>query len=513
MNNKKRVQTIINKIGYHFRSIKENLIIDKISGWEWVALGTISLIILLVLFYGDNLGTFLTYFWVNDATISGNSIRVLGNNQLPYGIVQQFFCELWILPVNIIYRIVDFHVANTFTVIWFKLSMPFVLTLCMKEMIGIAQILNIGRDRIKWMLLLFASTILVTLPVFHIAQTDIIYAYFLLLGLKAFLEDDWKKFILFGACSISCKAISALVFVALVLLREKRIMYVFRDVILGVVIVPLERGWYKVVEAANSFLFAQLGNNNGETTLLASASDSTDLVAEVVEKSQDQINVDFFSHFYHKALYFEFPAIRKGYVASLLVFLLVLLYIWCYAQKKDKEGFWKGKAVYASAVAWIIFFVCASPSPYWIVVMYPFLFLMIFIRPDRLRINMLLENVFTLLMFLVYVINTDWVYGGASNLDYLLLKGLLKPTHSSGDDGPYVSNYLLKFHVDSIMNVVTAVCLAAAVGLIVVNYHKIKIDDGFSEQDEKKLMHGFAIWQIAVLWIWVAINIYVVSKW
>jgi len=516
MSKKIKVSIIKEKITKHSSEIRSNLLVDRLNTCEWIAMGIISLIILVVLFYGDNLGMYLTYFWINDGVLRGADIRLLGNNQLPYGIVQQLFCELWTMPVNILYKIFDFELANIYTVIWFKLSMPFILTLCMKEMIEIARCFSIKEDRIKWMLLLFVSSVLVALPIFHIAQTDILYSYFLLLGLKAYLRDDWKKFLLFMACSISCKVITALVFIALLLLREKRILYIARDAFIGVVVVPLERVWYKVIELINARLFgvsessAQVGKM---TTLLASATDSTSAVAEVVEKTQDQITVDFFSHFYHKALFFEFPAIRKGYSASLMVFILVLIYIWCYIQKKDDADIWKKKAVYVSTVTWMVFFVCASPSPYWIVAMYPFLFLMIFINADRIRINMLLENVFTLLMFLVYVIDTEWVYGGSSNLDYLLLQGLLKPTHSSGDDGPYVARYLYNLHINSLMNVITAICLAAAVALVVVNYYKVNINEEISESEEKKIMHGFAIWQIAILWVWVAINIFVVSRW
>jgi len=170
------------------------------------------------------------------------------------------------------------------------------------------------------------------------------------------------------------------------------------------------------------------------------------------------------------------------------------------------------KCLYVVAASWMIFFANASPSPYWIVAMYPGVFLMMFMNPERIKTNMLLQNVFTLSMFLVYVMNTEWVYGGPSNLDFLLFKGLLKEGHDSVE-GPAVSRYLNNLGVDSLMNVVVGICFAAFISILVVNYHKIKIDDKLSETEEKKVMHGFAIWQIGLLTVWYIVNVWVVQRW
>ena len=493
------------EIKKHIAEIKADLVIDRLNAIEWIVLACILLVVLVTLFYGDNLGMFLTYYWNNESFFATGDIGFLGNNRLPYGIVQQWFCVLWTLPVNLVSRFVDFEIANVVTVIWFKLSMAFVFTLCMSEMIKVGKQLEITEERIKWMLILFSSTILVALPVFHIAQSDILYTYISLLGIRSFLNKDTKKFIIFFAMAVSCKAIAVLIFIPLVLLREKRILYILRDSVLGASVFVLERVWYRIVDKLNILL---TGNHMLETLEVKRVVDGNEVM---VEKTLDQINVDFFSHFYHKVLYFEFPAIRKGYTAAVLVVLLVLLYIWCYVQNKDSIE-WKHDCIYAVAVAWLIFFINASPSPYWIVTMFPAWFLLMFTQPERLKTNLLLENIFTLTMFLVYVVNTDWVYGGPGNLDYLLLKGLLKEGHDSVN-GPDVARYLNNLGIESVMNVITAICLAVSIGLMVINHHKVVVSDEMTADDEKKIMHGFAIWQISVLAIWYVINVWVVQRW
>ena len=494
------------RIKEHINMVKDELVVDKLNAVEWVLLGVIILLILITLFYQDNLGIFLVTYWINEGLFTEGSIRLLGNNQLPYGIVQQILCVLWVLPVNIIHRFTDFASANTVTVIWYKLSMSVGMTLCMKEMLSLGDILGIEKERRKWMMILFSSTILVVLPVFHIAQTDIIYAYIILVGIRYFFKDDMKRFIILFAMAVSCKTIALFVFIPLILLKEKRIIYIIRNTILGISILVIERIWFKVIDKVDSII------TNRTSDIMLEKKEIVDGATVVTEKTLDEVNAGFFSHFYHKMLYFEFPAIRKGYLASLLVVLFLLLCIWCYVQIKEDNALWKQKTIYAVAVSWMIFFANASPSPYWIVVLYPFWFLLIFMKPERIKMNLLLHNCFTLTMFLVYVVNTHWVYGGSSNLDYLLLKGILKPGHDS-TDGPYVARYLNNLGIESVMNVVTAACLASVIGLIVLNYHRVVADDGLSEKEERLTMHGFTIFQIGMLFVWYVVNVWVVQRW
>ena len=495
------------KIKEHINKIKEDLVVDKLNAIEWAVLGVLLLAITVTLFYGDNIGIFLTSFWANEDIFMKGSLRALGNNQLPYGIVHQAFCFLWTFPANIIYRFVKFSDECAPLVIWFKLSMSFIMTLCMKEMLSIGGVLNISKERCKWMLILFCSTILVALPVFHIAQTDIMYTYFSLLGIKAYLKNDNKRFIAFFAMSISCKLIAVLVFIPLILLREKRIPYIARDTVLGCIILVVERGWYKLIRVVDALIARREYVEPTRPVYRTIDGEQT-----IVTITMDQANEDFVSHFYNKALFFEFPAIRKGYVASVLVVLFVLLCIWCYVQKREDEQTWMHKAIYTVAIAWLIFFANASPTPYWIVVMYPAMFLLVFMKPERIKINMLIQNVFTISMFLIYVVSMEWVFGGPSNLDKLLLRGLLKEGHDS-ESGPAVYRYLHNMGIDNYMNVIISICLAATIAIAVINHPKCKINEELSDKEEKKLMHGFAIWQIGFLAIWYMVNVWVVQRW
>lgn len=496
-----RTKNCISRAKTGCKNIKNDIVVDKLNGLEWIVLGVILLFILVTLWYNDNTAIFLVYFWDNQTLFEGNGLLWLGNNHLAYGLVQQVLCRLWVLPINVIFSIHWFEIANIYTMIWFKLSMSIVFTLALSEMLKIAKLLGIREDRSKWMLILFSSSILVALPVFHIAQTDILCAYMMLLALRHAISKNKKLFLLFMAMAVSCKLMALVALIPVLLLMEKRILRIIADTFLVVLVYPLENIWYKVVEILDNTLILRVHAAEVETA-----------AEEVAETSQSQVIVDFVNHFYNKALFFEFPAVRKGYVASLMVCLFVFLCIFCYVQKKESEVYGK-LCVYAMAITWLIFFTCASPSPYWIVMLYPFLLLMIFLKPECIRINMLLNIGYTITMFLVYVVDTYWVYGGPSTLDYLLFNKLLPEGHDSSLEGPYAARYLNNLRIDKFMNIITAVCFAAAVGLVVINYYKQSVDEELSEKDEKILMHGLTIFQVGFVGLWYIFNVYAVTRW
>ncbi len=482
--------------------LNEDLFIDRLNAVEWTVLAVILLCFFLTLFYGDNLGMFLTYFWVNEDLFSLNNVRVLGNNQLTYGIVQQWLCEIWTLPVNIVYRFVKFEPANLVTILWYKLSMVVVFVMCMAKLQNISALLGIEKRDQKWMTVLTSSCILVALPVFHVAQTDVLYLLFMLLGFEAMLKKDRKRFLLFFALSASCKVISVFVFLPLLLLWEKRLIYIVRDTIAVVIIVPLERVWYKVVDMIDNRFFTPVN-------LMFPQVIETDGVKEVVEVPLDEVNMGFFSHFIHKMLFFEIPAVRKGYAASTLIVLFVLLCIWCYTRYEDDI---KKDVVFISALASLVFFTYSSPSPYWIVVMYPFVMFAAFMNISSIRINMLLINIYTFTMFLIYVIDQGHVYGGSTSLDYLLLQGLRKGQYDY-TTGPTIAAYLERFHISDFSGIIAAICLASAIGFTVINRPNCHVDEKMDEKERTKVLHGFAIWQIAALGIWYILCVWSASSW
>jgi len=482
-------------------TLKKRFFTEQPNKIEWGLAILAFFLIFSTMYYCDNFGLFLTYFWTNEGLFSGMGLDAIASMQLPYGLLHQWLCELWVLPINLLYHLFEFDINCPMAILWYKLCIPVFLLLCMYEMRKIATMLGIENEKIGWMNFLFVTGVLVALPVFHIAQTDAMYLWLMLMAFRALVEGDTKKFLLWSACSVSFKIITLFWIIPLILLEEKRIFYVLRNCIITVIIVPIEYVIYFVVAKINTTLFAaQVITGSGGVTMDSS-----------VEQAEEMGG--FYSHFYHKALYFEFPAVRKGYVASLLIFLFVLLCIWCYSVKKEENAEWKQKCLYASAISLALFFVMSSPSPYWIVIMYPFVFLLIYKNANRLRCNLILEKAFTMTMFLVYVINTDWVYGGSQSFDWLFLTkwGIVPNGHEFGGP-PTIAGYLNKLYIPQFMPVITAICLASIIGFAWINYPKMKYDEELTEEYKLELQHGFAIFNVLFLLGWYAINVILLSR-
>lgn len=487
---------------------------DAPNRLEWILAGIAGFLIFFNLFYGDNITMFLSYFWNNTGLFNGNSLNFLGNNRLSYGIVQLWICELWCLPVNILYKIKWFEPANVWTVLWYKSFIIIFFWLGIREMVAISKKIGIEEKYRKWMIYIFATSVLVALPTFHIAQSDTIYVYFLLKGLNAYLDDDYKKFVLFFALAIDCKYMAVFMFIPLVLLREKRILYIIRDAILGVIIIPLQIIWFKIVVWLDKLVF-----HSGEVIekIDSVVSNETTTASNGMAAYADKINTDnlgFMSHVYHKMLFFEVPAIRKEYAASILVVMFALLCIWCFLRKRNADTRTRD-ALYIGFVSMTLLFAWSSPNPYWIVAMYPVTFMMMYNNRKRLRINLLLEMGFSLTMFLIYLDSMPFVYGGTENFLHMPLKdwfGLI-PEHTF-ETGPTVYGYISKLGIPSLMPIIVAVCLACFIAWVIINYPGMddKIDDDITEESLIKFNHGVALFQSVFLILWFFLTFYCLSR-
>ena len=487
---------------------------DAPNRLEWILAGIAGFLIFFNLFYGDNITMFLSYFWNNVGLLNGTSLNWLGNNRLSYGIVQIFICEIWCLPVNIIYKIKWFEPANVWTVLWYKSFVLIFFTLGIREMIAISKKIGIEEKYRKWMVYIFATSLLVALPVFHIAQSDSIYVFFMLKGFSAYLDDDYKKFILYFALAIDCKYMAVFMFIPLVLLREKRILYIIRDAIIGVILIPVQFVWFKIVVWLDKLVYHSNEAVAKLDTVVSGASSVQDTGMASYADKVDADNMGFLSHVYRRMLYFELPAIRKEYVASVLIVMFALVCIWCYIRKRNEQNRVED-ALYIGFVSMTLLFAWSSPNPYWIVAMYPITFIMIYKNKKMLRINLLLELGFSLTMFLIYLDSMPFVYGGTENFMHMPLQdwfGLI-PVHTF-ETGPTVYGYLSKLGISSMMPIIVAICLACFIAWIIINYPgmKDKIDDDVSEEYLIKFNHGVAVFQSAFLIVWFFLTVYCLSR-
>lgn len=481
-------------------NLKKDMLTDTPNKVEWGLAISISVLIFCTMYYVDNKDIFKAAFQVNEQLFDWKSVSFLGTMIHPYGVIHQWICQLWVLPINLFHHMFGLEFDSSVTFLWCKLCIPFFLFFCVKETNCIAETLGIEKKNIKWMDYLMLTTVLVVLPVFHVAQTDCLYLLFMLKGVRSLVKKDVPCFLLWFAVANSLKMISLIVFVPLVLLQEKRIMYVLRNLVLGCIIIPVQRIWYRVVGMLNGMLFAPDSSMESVTSSIQTVESRAEAVGE------------FYNSRISTILYFEFPAVMKGYTASLLIFIFSIFCVWCYMQKENVKE-WEEKCLYTSVVSLAIFFSMASTKSYWIVIFYPFLFLLIYKNHRRLRLNLILEKVFTLTIFLVCVTCSYWVFGGSQTFEDLFLTkwGIVPSGHALLGE-PNIAGYLNKLGVEQMMPVIIGVCLASIIGLAWVNYPKLKYEENLTEEYTIQLQHGFALLNVFILYVWYFANVILLGR-
>lgn len=477
------------------------------------ALIILTAVVLFVYFvttyYVDNPTIFLSAVWRNKGITQYSLFYVFMTPELPYGLLHQWICQIWVLPINIANTLFGVAIDGLGAFLWYKTFTVVCFLLVLKELDQLAKECGIEQNKVQWMNLLFTTSLLVAMPVFHIAQTDMLYIFFMLIAVRAYLQKQHWKFLLLFAIAIPMKYLPIFAFIPLVLMAEKRFFYIARDLFVGVSGVIIEK---VVCFLADKYVKIETIKNNVENSVGNIVADTVQKVSET-KTSAVEVKSSFVSHFINKTLYFEIPAVRKGMSASILLILFFILCIWCYLQYQEDNDEWKRKCIYTIFTGLLIYFILGTPTPYWIVLLYPFLMLMIFMNSSCIRINLLLQLLFTGTMFYLYIVDTSWVYGGSVTFDYMLLNylGITKELHVY-DEGPNVLGYLTKFGLDQFVIYATSLVIALVIGLLYINNTKVRCQEQINQKSESYYMRNFSYFQIGILIIWYVVNLLLVAN-
>lgn len=448
----------------------------KCLQFEKIGLLIISLFIFLTMYYYDNQTAFLCIQDNMHRIINGGWYYLFnGWSAIPYGILLQGVCAIWSLPVFILSELGLISSSCVGARLWYKFFILIFLFLDTCQIGKIAEKVAGLSEKKEWIKLFFLSSLLVILPAVHIAQFDAVYLFFILLGINYYMEDSYYKFLLCFMLAIPGKYMPLFIFIPLVLLKEKRYLYIIRDVIIGCALVLIDRVMNSIGYRIESYL----------------GIDPSDVL---LQNNTMQENFESLLHSNFKA--FESQM-------SIFILCFGLLCIWCFLKDSMLR---KKLAIYVSFVGFAILFAFGYATPYWIILLMPFVLLLIFKNDKYYNILFPLETIFAVGYIFVFIIKIPWIYGAENTFSFLLVS--LIPNYVDNIHG-FISDFIKVRGLDIYDGATSAVMVACLIGIMIITY-PLKQKDGQELLEEKQYMRGWYWIRLAVLYGWVLLNIWVV---
>ena len=454
--------------------IKKELFLEKLF------LLVILVFTFLTMYYYDNQSIFVSVIRNMHRITSGKWYCLLNGWTLPYGVVSQAACAVWAVPVFALSEYGIISVTSVGARLWYKLFMLLFLALSTREIGKIAvEIGGISEKKILWMKLFFLSSLMVLLPAVHVAQLDIVYLFFVLKGIEYYLNGEHFKFLISFMFAIPGKYMPLFIFIPLVLLKEKRYLYIIRDLAVGCALCVADRG----IKSAGYCIENYLGiDTTGEAP-------QSNVVLQQDWEELLSSNINVF-----------------GVPVSLVLCAFFMLCIWCFVQKSEDR---KKLAIWVSFLGFSILFALGMVTPYWIILLIPFEMLLIFGNNSGYEILFPMETIFSVAFLYTFILKISWIFGSFDTFDFLLFK--LIPGYENRVHG-FVSDFMKQRGLDPYSGVAVAMLVACIVGILALTYPLRKREgDVYDEEREECHIRGWYWARLGLAYGWILLNIWVVA--
>ena len=459
---------------------------------EIVVLIPIILFIYFTTYYWDNQTVFVSVLANIDRVFSGQWYQIFNGWSLPYGILWQVICAIWVLPVWICGKIGLFTWSSVHARIWYKLFILCAMLLDAKILGDISRRLHFNDKKEKWLKLFFLSSIIVLTSALHIGQLDAVYLAAILLGIDGYLQNNNRRFLIWFAFAIPAKYFALFLFIPLVLLKEKRYLYIIRDFCVGGSLIVIDKIWKRI-----GYFF--------ECRIKMSAVPGQGEVSNV-NQAVEEITVDYGGDFVQGSI----SSFLNGDIEifhtplPLVVLLLGLLCVWCFVQTVDDNDKLNDLAISVCYWSLLILFAFGICSPYWLILIMPFQIILAMRNSELIPITIPLDIAIGVAYIYVYTFDVPWIIGSCEIFDNLLIS--LIPGYTEQIHG-YIKDYLsIHGGFKTLFGAVWTVG-AFGIGYVTLPFRKQQPLNGVDKGIYCKLWYWI---RIILLYGWIALNIKVV---
>lgn len=293
------------------------------------------------------------------------------------------FFAIWNFPLWIIDKLSVFNLSattNPIPWIWAKgICLCFVLidgkliyNLCKKA-------LKLDEEKSLTAMLIFLTSLTTIVPAMVIAQYECIPLCFNLLGITAYLKDDKKKFYIYFSIAIVLKFFALIIFIPLLLIKEKNIIKIFINLLKGLSLFI----FFTIFGLIMAKLFAAPASSSSGN----SVTDSAHLATHI------------FDYFTENKI--------ADYSIFILFYTISCIYIWLH----DFSSYNKNKLIiYICAYFFTGLFICAKLGfYYWMILTVPFISILI-VMSSKPLILLFLTTVAQACALIGTVIGIPWFF-------------------------------------------------------------------------------------------------------
>lgn len=353
---------------------------------------------------------------------------------------------------------------------WGKLMLAVIAVISAAGVRRIHEFITGDREEAGTALFVYLFSGILIVSAYYIGQYDIIGVTFAIYGVYYYLKKDYKKFYLFFAAAITCKYFALFLFVCLVLLYEKRILYIIRNIALGCWLVVAEKILFSLGKSYEEIhpqaeMAAQSGSGVVGTDLLSTRTSY------------------LFSLQYHMG------------VDSISVFVLAmgLLCAYCYLQKRKEDYSFYYKTVYVAFAANTFFVIFTSNPPYWVILLVPWLILTIYCNGEHLKLNIGLETMGTA-AFLIWHMGRESYIFRSENCEGMLMYYLLGQPYFYKNGAGDVMAALMEGVLTPGFNFCRYVFYTCMIILIVINFPR-KDKPSYEKRPQEPGMRGLLVFR------------------
>ncbi|MCI8575319.1 MAG: hypothetical protein HFI09_02505 [Bacilli bacterium] len=357
---------------------------EKVLKKEWIIALSIFALCFLIFLYGDILITTNTSITFDKLLFQGKlyhlyeaSYKTFGGILLDSYITYDFpiyiFFGIWNLPLLILTKITGFYWVESYgAILYAKLFLVALMIILFKVMKKIINHFKLSQEDNKMYQYLFISSSLTIMVIAMFAGYDILSLVFTMLGIYYYLKDDLPKFTLFFAIAISVKLFALLIFIPLLLLKEKNIGKIIGYSLLAISLVIIPKIIYR-----NAPMY-QISMNSFENNMM------------------NKLNLSYL--------------ITPFGNTSIFTTLYVLICCFCYGKNISEKKLIDLYTMYIPFVVYGLFAIFCEVHPQWVILLIPFLIFFLVYNKENRKTNILIESVFSAsFLYLLYQIYY-WVF-------------------------------------------------------------------------------------------------------